>query len=451
MEIILGEEQIQALNSIKSFLKSKEVAISLTGFAGTGKSLVTKHIVNHLESNWTNYVLCAPTHIAKLVLEHFTEREAMTIHKLLSLSPNIEILNLDFKQLQFQTKGHSNSFPTKGVIICDEASMVNDELFDLLVDRCKLFESKLICIGDRAQIQPVNAFKYSKVFDLPNTITLTKIYRQSSESGLINILPKLREHVIPYFTDSLGTEGSLICNTDIKEFFKILIPNFKKAMNNSDILETKVLTYTNNRMRQYNAKIKELIFGTETEYNQHQFLTCYENITYNNMNFWNSMDYIVIDKPEETRVPIPYFMELPGWELNLFDPATKSVGNILILKSDVTKDYLDTLAYLIESIRLDAIACKYHDKQKSKNLWKKYYEIINSFTSPWDLMYENRVIRKKTFDHGFAATSHKSQGKSFNNVFIDLKDLMVCRNQEELRQLEYVAVSRARQNVYIYQ
>ena len=38
-----------------------------------------------------------------------------------------------------------------------------------------------------------------------------------------------------------------------------------------------------------------------------------------------------------------------------------------------------------------------------------------------------------------------------NNVFIDSKDLGVCRNVEELRQLQYVALSRTKNNVYILQ
>lgn len=45
----------------------------------------------------------------------------------------------------------------------------------------------------------------------------------------------------------------------------------------------------------------------------------------------------------------------------------------------------------------------------------------------------------------------KKQGLSINNVFIDMKDINLCKDLEELRQLQYVSVSRTRNNVNILQ
>lgn len=36
-DIILGEEQVQVLNSTYDFIQSKEVALTINGFAGSGK------------------------------------------------------------------------------------------------------------------------------------------------------------------------------------------------------------------------------------------------------------------------------------------------------------------------------------------------------------------------------------------------------------------------------
>lgn len=38
---------------------------------------------------------------------------------------------------------------------------------------------------------------------------------------------------------------------------------------------------------------------------------------------------------------------------------------------------------------------------------------------------------------------HK-QGATYENVFIDMSDVFKCQDQNELRQLQYVALSRAR-------
>lgn len=60
----------------------------------------------------------------------------MTLHKLLALSPRLDIFDLDFNNLLFQSRS-SKEIPKNGVVICDEGSMINDDLFDLLIKRCK--------------------------------------------------------------------------------------------------------------------------------------------------------------------------------------------------------------------------------------------------------------------------------------------------------------------------
>ena len=82
-------------------------------------------------------------------------------------------------------------------------------------------------------------------------------------------------------------------------------------------------------------------------------------------------------------------------------------------------------------------------------LWKRYYELQEYFASPFDLFYEDRLVKSATIKLGYAISTHKSQGSSINNVYIDFGDLRRCYNMEEFRQLEYVALSRARNNIYL--
>ena len=450
-KIILGEDQKNALDKIQTFLASDEVAFSLVGFAGTGKSLIVQYIVDILENRRTQYVLCAPTHKAKVVLERFTEREGVTLHKLLALSPNIEIINLDLRFLQFSSKNPSDLFPTKGVVICDESSMINDDLFELLLKRAKAHKSKIIFAGDVKQLSPVNSKGHSKVFELENSATLSTIYRQSSESGLNTVLPILREKAIPRFSNSIGTEGSMLCYGDVKSFFTAAVPYFKKAIKNEDILEAKFLSYTNNRVASLNKKMREALFAEEKEYNQFEFLTACENLEFNDVKFWNSMDYIIADKPVKININIPGFIKLPGYNLGLYDSANKRVDEINIISREVSQDYFNSLAYTIDNIRVEAIEAKKRRSSVSSRKWRQYYQMMGSFTTPIDLMYDNRIIRKKSFDYGYATTIHRSQGSSINNVFIDMQSISFCRNPLEIRQLQYVGLSRAKQNAYILQ
>ena len=74
--IILGEQQIEALNMIKNFiLEKKEPACLYYGSAGTGKSILVNFLIDWCEENNISYQLCAPTHKAALVLSRYTNRE----------------------------------------------------------------------------------------------------------------------------------------------------------------------------------------------------------------------------------------------------------------------------------------------------------------------------------------------------------------------------------------
>lgn len=447
MKIELGEEQKQALDKIFEFIKSKEHTFSLTGSAGTGKSLLITKIIEFLERENIEYCLCAPTHKAKTVLEYYTKRPSVTLHKLLSLSPKLDIINLDFRDLTFKM-GAIKEIPTKGIIICDESSMISDDLFKLLLKVSEKVNTKIIFIGDKCQLKPVDSNRVSLVYKIKNSYNLTKIYRQQSKNSILPILENLREQIITDFTNYSGEDKNLLCTSDFKKFYDWCKIGVEDLINKSDIFQTKVLAFTNARVNNYNTYLTQSIFGSPKKYYKSEILTGYENLTFNNYDFFNSMDYIIIDNPKEIDIKIPNFLSLPGYELLLYDTGNNITANIKILSKYIDESYFIDLAGYIEETRIEAVNAKY----KSRSLaWKKYYQIYNSFTSPKDLFYDNRLIRRKSFDRGYSTTVHKSQGSNYNNVYVDMYDINTCTDKEQLRQLQYVALSRTRGNVYIFQ
>lgn len=449
--IKLGIEQAEALNLILKFINSKKIAFSLSGYAGTGKSFLIKALIDELDKLEKGYTLCAPTHKAKTVLERFTGKEGITVHKLLSLSPNINLIDLDFKNLQFLTKVTSNFFPSDSIIICDESSMINDFLFGLLIDRCKSTNTKMIFIGDIKQIKPVNSIQTSKVFEIEDNYFLTEIFRQNHKSALSDILPISREQFIPKFETNICEKGSIYTYSQPRDFFMKSIPYFQKAIENLDILESKILSYTNDRVAYFNIKMVEALFGSKKEYYKFQFITGYENLVFDDYSFWNSMDYIIMQEPENIMINIPYVGLYPGYKLILWDSSNKCEQTVNILSRYITDQEIRNLTYTIEKTRLEAIELKQRKSRLSGLKWKAYYNIMNSFTTPIDLYFDNRLIRKKSFDGGYATTIHRSQGSSINNTFIDMKSIDFCRDAQEQRQLQYVALSRSKNNVYILQ
>lgn len=215
--ITLAEEQIKALERMKDFLNTEEPVLVLQGYAGTGKTSILNEYIQFLRSTREDFILCAPTHKAKLVVEEVTGEDAMTVYKLLSLAPNIEIFELDYKDLKFQCNGFGE-IPDNGIVIIDEASMINDEIYKLLLDMCNQYGTKLLFIGDKAQIQPVCSKSTSLVFNCPNIITLTQIHRQADTNGLLPLLSRLRERPLKRFEPIEAPEGSLIICDQAKDF-----------------------------------------------------------------------------------------------------------------------------------------------------------------------------------------------------------------------------------------
>lgn len=447
--IELAKEQLNALLKMEEFIKNKEPVFVLQGFAGTGKTTILNEYIQFLDSTGVSFVLCAPTHKAKLVMEEITGYEAITVHKLLSLSPNIEIFNLDYNDLRFESKG-LDAIPSNGIVIIDEASMINDEMYKLLLEFCTKVHTKICFIGDKCQLQPINNNSTSLVFNNSNKVTLTEIHRQIDSNGLLPLLSKLRENPTKSFKDIIAPEGSLYVYSNAKDFMFSALDEFKKALSKQDVTETKIVAYTNARVRGLNTCMRRMLWGDDQEYHRFEFLTGYENFEFNDSKFYNSLDYVITDIPKKVDKHIPHFMKLPGYELELYDKVYKCLLNVFILDKAVNSDYLSSLASLIENIRMSAIEAKSSKlRTKASMLWRKYFEIMKSFASPVDIMFDNRVIKKKTFDYGYASTTHKLQGTSLNTIFVDMANLLQCQNRNELRQLQYVALSRTKTDAHI--
>lgn len=448
----LGEEQKKAFDSIiKFFIESKNIAYSLTGSAGTGKTTITKHIIDWIEDKGLNYTLCAPTHKAALVMQQCSERNANTLHKLLSLSPNIAILDLDFRQLEFVTSKVTDNIPYHGIVICDEASMINDDLFDLLLEKVSDRYSKILFLSDQKQLNPVKQQQNSKVYTLEDSFELTKIYRQSSESALIPILQELREHEIPNLVSSEGERGSLVIEPEMKEFLNKAVSEIKIAIDTKNVLHTKITAYTNKRVGLYNQAVRKILWNSDEEYLLGEILTAYENGECESSEYYNSMDYIINQNPKKTVKELPHFCEMEGWKLSLYDPYKKSEFTVFILSRDNSEKDFELLSGTIERIRLQAIEAKQRKLKSSYIYWRKYYDLINSFATPIDLYYDGRLIRKKSFDYGYASSVHKLQGSSLDCIFVDMRNIRTCKDDLVRRQLQYVALSRTRKDAYVLQ
>lgn len=170
-DFTLTPEQSQTLNMVC------ENSISvLTGSAGTGKSSSILALINMLKSNNKSFILAAPTGMAAKVVSRYTNTRASTIHKLLGF----DVITKSF------TYGKNKKLPYDMVII-DEVSMCDIFLFCSLLEAIDFKKTKLLLIGDSAQLPSVGAGNI--LYDLVNSKivpvnSLTKVFR-TGEGGIL--------------------------------------------------------------------------------------------------------------------------------------------------------------------------------------------------------------------------------------------------------------------------
>ena len=156
--------------------------VLLVGYGGSGKSSSTQAFVNMLNAYNKRHLLLAPTGRAAKVLSGFTNENAMTIHRGLMYMPPAD---WGFNE--------ENKLPYD-VVIVDEFSMVDIFLFRKLLEAIDFEKTKLLLIGDDAQIPSVGAgnvlYDLLKCDDIP-TITLDKVFRYG-KGGLSTVATDTR-------------------------------------------------------------------------------------------------------------------------------------------------------------------------------------------------------------------------------------------------------------------
>ena len=174
-KITLSDKQKEAIEAI-----NENNVCGITGGPGTGKTTIIKAIIELYDKYGKKTVLCAPTGRAAKRMTQTTDREAMTLHRLLEIGKIEEegkISNIDYEVAPIDAD----------VIVIDEMSMVDIFLMNYVV-KAIYQGTKLVLVGDVDQLPSVGPG--SVLSDIINsgritTITLDKIFRQAAESKII--------------------------------------------------------------------------------------------------------------------------------------------------------------------------------------------------------------------------------------------------------------------------
>ena len=441
-------DQSFAIQSLSEFLFNNENAniFLLKGYAGTGKTTLMRTLVENLHHNKMSFCLLAPTGRAAKVLSKYTEKKTSTIHKKIYYSKVDKSGNFKFT---LKTNKIKNS-----VFIIDEASMISDfsssnDLFkknSFLKDIIDFIDfktnSKLIFIGDTAQLPPVNQtispalnsdfLKNSYNLKI-NEYEIIDVVRQTEESGILYNATEIRNCIInnelnfkfKKFNDII----SLLDGFEIQE-------SIEKSFNEMGRDNSIIIVRSNKRANQYNQQIRKTILSHDHKVCTGDLLM----ITKNNY-FWTSSgseipflangDIVEILKIH--RIRELYGFEFAEVKIKMVDYINQPPFDTIII--------LNTLNSDLPSLSYDQSSLLYQEVQKDYlNIKSKYKRFLKT--------KENPFFNALHVKFSYAITCHKAQGGQWPVVFIEKPYLKDGPNIEYMRWL-YTAITRAETKLFL--
>ncbi len=156
----------------------------LTGGPGSGKTTVLKGILDYFDRQGLTFTLVAPTGRAAKRMSALTGYEAQTIHHLLGYRPG---------------EGYHNKSIDTDVLVIDEGSMMEQVLFDHLLEAVK-GGTRVIMVGDVDQLPAIGAGDVMREMIKSGTIPVARLdenFRQESGSVIAANARAINQGLMP--------------------------------------------------------------------------------------------------------------------------------------------------------------------------------------------------------------------------------------------------------------
>lgn len=429
-EFTLNAEQTEALDKLSSFSESKNFFV-LKGYAGTGKSTVIAEWVKRMTTRpdnlpegkiWRrpNICLTAPTNKASNVLSDKASEiklavECSTIHSLLNLRM---VWQKDKQVLVPSRSDDGTGFEDYDYVVIDECSMINEELLQYILDAQEFAGNKVIFMGDPCQLPPVKEKESASFTIVKEPMELTQVMRQADGSNILPLSLYLRDLIIAggkAYPSKIFTfvDGKTVDYKPAKDNLDDIL-DWMEATHYDDAWDTRHIAWTNRVVDSWNDMIRDRIYGSDRDE-------------------WMADENIVTTSPVldpvESRVVYSTDTMLtirgnisessldgvPVWKI----PVKSEQGKRFILRvvqKRGQKTYADKKAALLQ-------------EAKSNKAWRPFYAFCESFNS---------------IKPAHSMTAHRSQGSTFDEVYVSLDNILQNPRRKESLQCLYVAATRPR-------
>jgi len=421
-EIEYTPEQLAAIAKLEEFVTAMYTDswyFVFKGFAGTGKTTCMRRVTEIARKQGLKIEYTAPTNKAAKVLRGVVGK-AVTTYSFLNLRV---MKNGATKEIAFNKRERYN-YSRIDVVVVDEGSMVNKELFRYLKEGAERFKYKVVFMGDPAQLPPVNETS-SPALTGPIEVTLTKVMRHDNQ--ILTFATHVREQIesddpfVEMRNDNDGEEGVWVL--DRKDFREMIFHAAREGEFDGET--SKIIAWRNARVKFYNDLARIAKYGDKAV--PGYFLPG-EMITVGSLCMWgedplmNTDDDGIILNVSECEHP-------KYTQFKTFKLRVQPVDTLIDVPVDLYKIHPDSL----EEYQ-DHVAWLADEAKKAPKLWADFWEIQDYFH---DVRYS------------YAVTAHKAQGSTYRYVYVDSEDIMQNRNEKEALSCLYVGSTRPTTRLFL--
>lgn len=401
-------EQLEAIH--KGCALKRGELLNITGPPGTGKSTIVNCIVNYKLDRDSSIAIMAPTGLAQKNLKNSCKYDSIhDKNKKIIFSTLHRAINFTFVQKKQKEDAASTESFEPDMLIVDEASMVDLDLFFKLLKACKQFNTSLILIGDVNQLPPIGpGIPFESIInsELFYTTKLKNIKRQDGN---------LREVI-----QKLNTPNGLV-SSDFDGMSSIFI----EAKTSDQIEKAVTGIYHDEIMRDPNADIHTMCAQRE------------KGVFHLNP---------VIQKLKNGKSRELFVKKYENGHQHQFYEGD------LVMRTE--NDYKDE-----NNVRVNGdVGQIYESKVKAKKFGRDVYEY--RYTIKYHYSGNDQETDEETnlsvedirdaFVPFYASTVHKMQGLQKSTVvFIVSPEHSFCLTNENSKKLVYTAISRCKANFYV--
>lgn len=376
----------------------------ITGRAGTGKSTLLTYLIQEVLKD--NYVVVAPTGVAAINVG------GSTIHKFFGFLPDITFEHIESPDYHPRNQNIMKNLKT---LIIDEISMVRADLLDCVDKALRRYGPK-----------PKKPFGGIQVILVGDLFQLTPIVSDLEKEFLYS------HYETPFFFSSYGYRETIFEKVVLNKVYRQSELDFLEILNGIRVNQTtpELLDLLNTRVQPEFEPIKDRFFITLVATNA----------------LANKINQRELDKLDgeafKSQAHITGALsksEFPA-ELEIY---FKVGSQIMMLNNDTEGRWVNGTLATIEAINLESgrrdphLIIKIASSEERYEVTKHVWDIKRPRSNGNQLVYDTiGTFTQFPFMLAWAVTIHKSQGKTFENVIIDLAAKAFAAGQL------YVALSR---------